>query len=118
MKHLAAREPVYESLHALNHDFERVLAELARLQELGLFDRDLGNILRIVVQETRAWANFESVEALQMREQDDWAHFGRLHRRWEKKLEDPYDVIIEAKRLMERGQKAGEKKGRRKGART
>jgi hypothetical protein len=115
MKHLAAREPVYESLNALNHDFECVLFELGRLQELGVFNRDLGNILRVIVQKTRAWANLESVEALRPREQDDLAHFDRLHRRWrEKKLEDPYDVIIEAKRLMEKGQKAAGKKGRRK----
>ena len=113
MTHRATREPVYESLNALNHDFECVLAELARLHELGMFSRDLANILRIVVKETRAWANFELVEILQQREQDDWTRFGRLHRRWEKKLEDPNDVLIEAKLLMEKRGKAG-KKGRRK----
>ena len=75
MKHLATREPVYESLNALNHDFECVLAELARLHELGMFNRDLANILRIVVKETRAWANFELVEILLQREQDDWTRF-------------------------------------------
>ena len=114
MKHLATREPVYESLNALNHDFECVLAELARLHELGMFNRDLANILRIVVKETRAWANFELVEILQQREQDDWARFGRLHRRWEKKLQDPNDVLIEAKLLMEKRGKAAGKKGQRK----
>ena len=114
MKHLATREPVYESLHALNHDFECVLAELARLHELGMFNQDLANILRIVVKETRAWANFELVEILQQREQDDWTRFGRLHRRWEKKLQDPNDVLIEAKLLMEKQRKAAGKKGQRK----
>jgi DNA-directed RNA polymerase specialized sigma54-like protein len=114
MKHAVGRLPVYESLHALNHNFEQVLSELARLQELGMFNRDLANILRIVVQETRAWANFELVEILQLREQDDWTHFGRLHRRWEKKLQDPNDVLIEAKLLMEKRRKAAGKKGGRK----
>ena len=114
MKHLATREPVYESLAALNHDFECVLAELARLHELGMFNRDLANILRIVVKETRAWANFKLVEILQQREQDDWTRFGRMHRRWEKKLQDPNDVLIEAKLLMEKRGKAAGKKGRRK----
>ena len=114
MTHRATREPVYESLAAMNHDFECVLAELARLHELGMFNRDLANILRIVVKETRAWANFELVEILQQREQDDWTRFGRLHRRWEKKLQDPNDVLIEAKHLMEKQRKAAGKKGRRK----
>jgi len=114
MTHRATREPVYESLAAMNHDFECVLAELARLHELGMFNRDLANILRIVVKETRAWANFELVEILQQREQDDWTRFGRLHRRWEKKLQDPNDVLIEAKLLMEKQRKAAGKKGRRK----
>jgi DNA-directed RNA polymerase specialized sigma54-like protein len=114
MKQHASRLPVYEALHALNRDFEQVLAELARLHELGMFNRDLANILRIVVQETRAWANFELVEILQQREQDDWTRFGRLHRRWEKKLQDPNDVLIEAKLLMEKQRKAAGKKGKRK----
>ncbi len=114
MTHRATREPVYESLAAMNHDFECVLAELARLHELGMFNRDLANILRIAVKETRAWANFELVEILQQREQDDWTRFGRLHRRWEKKLQDPNDVLIEAKHLMEKRGKAAGKKGQRK----
>src|SRR5712671_1588229 len=110
MKQPATRLPVYEILHALNRDFEQVLAELARLHELGMFNRDLENILRIVVKETRAWANFELVEILLQREQDDWTRFGRLHRRWEKKLQDPNDVLIEAKLLMEKQRKAAGKK--------
>ena len=104
------RLPVYENLHALNRDFGQVLADLARLQELGVFQYDRGSILRVVVQETRAWANMELAELLQMREQDDRAWFGRLHRRWEKTWEDPNDVLIEAKRLLERRRKAAEKK--------
>src|SRR5258708_33626631 len=114
----ATREPVYESLAAMNHDFECVLAELARLHELGMFNRDLANILRIVVKETRAWANFELVEILQQREQDDWTRFGRLHRRWEKKREKPHDALLEAKVLMEKQRKEAGKKERRKQTRA
>jgi len=115
MKRPAGSLPVYEALHALNRDVEQVLADFARLQELGVFQqRDLGNIFHIIVQETRAWANLKLVEYLEPREQDDWAHFGRMHRRWEKKLQDPNDVLIEAKALMEKRRKAAGKKGRRK----
>ena len=104
------RLPVYENLHALNRDFEQVLADLAKLQELGVFQRDLGHIFSVVVKETRAWANMELAELLQMREQDAWAYFGRLHDRWEKKLKDPNDVLIEAARLMEKRRKAAARK--------
>ena len=75
------RLAVYENLHALNRDFGQVLADLARLQELGVFQHDRFNIFRIMVQETRAWANMELAELLQMREEDDLGWFGRLHRR-------------------------------------
>jgi len=104
MTHRATREPVYESLNALNHDFECVLAELARLHELGMFNRDLANILRIVVKETRAWANFELVEILQQREQADWTRFGRLHN----------DTLNKAKSFLAKRRKAAGKKRRRK----
>ena len=109
------RLAVYENLHALNRDFGQVLADLARLQELGVFQHDRGSILRVVVQETRAWANMELAELLQMREEDDRAWFGRLHRRWEKTWEDPNDVLIEAKHLMERRRKAAAKKRQKQG---
>ena len=115
MKYPAVRLAVYETLYALNRDFEQVLVHLARLQELGMFQpEDFGDLFPVIIQETRAWANMELVEALRPREQDDWTHFGRLHRRWEKKLQDPNDVLIEAKLLMEKRRKAAGKKGRRK----
>src|SRR5260370_6303389 len=104
------RLPVYENLHALNRDFEQVLIDLARLQELGVFQRDLGHIFSVVVKETRAWANMETAEFLQMREQDAWAWFGRLHARWEKRMRDPNDVLVEAKLLMEKRRFAAARK--------
>ena len=73
LKRPVERLPVYESLHALNRDFGQVLADLARLQELGVFQHDRGSILRVVVLQTRAWANMELVEVLQPLEQDDRA---------------------------------------------
>ncbi len=113
------RLPVYENLHFLNQDFQQVLNDIARLQELGVFQRDLGHIFSVVVKETRAWANVEMAEFLQMREQDAWAYFGRLHNRWEKRLRDPNDVLLEAKQLLEkRRQAAARKKGQRKGRRA
>src|SRR6266478_54890 len=95
------RLAVYENLHALNRDFGQVLADLARLQELGVFQHDRFNIFRIMVQETRAWVNMELAAVLQMQEEDDLGWFGRLHRRWKKKRE--------AKHLMEKRRRAAAK---------
>jgi len=101
----AGRLPVYESLYALNRDFEQVLADFARLQELGAFrQRDLANIFRVLVQEMRAWANKELIEALKPLEQKDWLHFSRLHN----------DTINKAKRFLAKKRKATGKKGRQK----
>ena len=105
-----ARLPIYENLHALNRDFEQVLADLAKLQELGVFQHDRFTIFRIMVQETRAWANMVVAELLQMREEDDLGWFGRLHRRWEKKREDPNDALRDAKVLIEKRRKAAARK--------
>src|SRR5258708_6583544 len=104
------RLPVYENLFALNRDFEQVLADFARLQELGVFKGDLGNIFHIVLQETRCWANLELFEFLKLRERDDWARLGQLHHQWENELENPNDPLIEAAVVMGKRRKLfGEK---------
>jgi len=55
------------------------------------------------------------VEALQPPEQDDRAWYGRIYDRWEKRLKDPNDVLIEAARLPEkRRREAARKKRERK----
>src|SRR6266853_1955226 len=109
------RLDVYENLYALNRDFGQVLADLARLQELGMIRRDLGGILRVLVQQTRGWANMDLVEELQPLEQDDRAWYGRIYDRWEKRLKDPNDVLLEAKHLLEkRRREAARKKEQRK----
>ena len=106
MKPAAGKLVVYETLYALNRDFEQVLVHLERLQELGMFERYLGNVFPVIVQETRAWANFEVVEALQPREQEDLIHFSRLHS----------DVLNEVERWQKkRGKAAGKKRRQKRG---
>jgi hypothetical protein len=39
---------------------------------------------------------------MQRREQEDWAKFSNLRFQWERKHEDPNDVLIKAKRLTGR----------------
>ena len=106
MKYPAVRLAVYETLYALNRDFEQVLVHLARLQELGMFQpEDFGDLFPVIIQETRAWANMELVEALRPLEQDDWTHFNRLH----------LGVLDEAERFhKKKRRKAAGKKGQRK----
>ena len=104
---------VYETLHSMNQAFEQVLADFRRLQEFPFFRREFLNHFQVVIEETRAWANFDVVETMHQREQHDWARFGRLRQRWEKRYEDPNDVLIEAEKRKRELRKAG--KARRKG---
>jgi hypothetical protein len=102
---------VYEALHSLNQGFENVLAELVRLQEFPFLRREFLRHFQVMVEETRAWANFELVEAMHSREQDDWARFGRLRHQWEKRYRDPDDVLIEAEQRKRELRKAAARRG-------
>lgn len=105
MKQPAAKLLVYEILATLNQRFEQAVLDLQRIQELAIVRRDLIGALRDVIEETRAWTNFEVIEVMHEREQRDWARFGRLRRQWEKKYEDPNDVFLQARRKGEFGSK-------------
>jgi len=108
MKYPARRLAIYETVYALNRDFDQVVVHFERLQELGMFQQqDLGNIFPVIVQETRAWANMELVEALQPLEQDDWTHFNKLHTA----VLDEADLFFKKKRRKAVGKKGKRKKG-------
>ena len=108
MKYPAVRLAVYETLFALNRDIEQVVAHLARLQEFGMLQQQhFGDIFPAIIQETRAWANLELVEALRPLEQDDWTHFHRMHS----------DVLNEAERWQKKEQKKRKKAAGKKGQR-
>jgi len=112
MKYPAVRLAVYETLFALNRDIEQVVAHLERLQELGMFQQqDFGDIFPAIIQETRAWANMELVEALRPLEQDDWTHFHRLHIG----VIDEAELSLKKKRRKEPGKK-GQRKRRGAGS--
>jgi len=100
-QHTREKTSAYETLFALNRDLEGVLVHFNRLEELG-FRREYMRAFRVIVEETRAGANVEAWETLYNRELSDWSHFGHVRRRWEKKYEDPADVLIEAKHMEER----------------
>jgi hypothetical protein len=99
MKPASQKLQVYETLHTLNDGLEKV----------G-FRRELLTEFRVVVEENRAWANFELTEAMHEREERDWVSFGRLRHQWEKKRRDPNDVLIEAERLKLKLRKAAKQR--------
>jgi hypothetical protein len=95
----------YEALAALNQGFVQILENLRRLKELGILNDDLGTALTVALEETRAWANFETTEVLHDREQTKWGRLGRLRRQWEEKYEDPNDLLLAVKRRKNQRQR-------------
>jgi HPt (histidine-containing phosphotransfer) domain-containing protein len=110
----APKSLAYEALSAFNQHFEQALQHLNRLRELGLFGirfrRESLEACQATFEETRAWVNFEAVEALHECEERDRARFGRIRYQREKKFEDPQDVLIKVERL--KGKPAVKKRGR------
>src|SRR5260370_27593810 len=102
----------YEILFTLNQAFEQVLANLRSLQKVPFFRSKFLQEFQVMVEETRACINFELVETMHSREQDDWARFGRLRQKWEKRYRDPNDVLIEAERLKKKLRKSAGKRGK------
>lgn len=78
---------VYEAVLGLNQGFEQVADDLDRLEGLGLFEggnrRTLVQGLRLAVDETRNWINFEVAEVLNDRARSDWSRLGQLLQKWE-----------------------------------
>ena len=91
---------VYEALAAFNRDFEQTLLDLERLAALRLFphrgQRQFLKACRATLQEARAWTNFELIEALQQKEQEEWVHFARLRQRAEQPSETPGEGVFPA----------------------
>jgi hypothetical protein len=100
MKPAPQKLRVYEALFTLNQAFEQVLSNLQHLQDFPFFRREFLREIQVVVEETRAWVNFDLVEVMHSREQDDWTRFGRLRNQYEKKYRDPNDVPIEAEQKL------------------
>ena len=100
---LSPKSSAYDALFAVNQHIEQALRNLERLGQLGLFEsrfrRESLKACGATIEETRAWINFEITECLHEREERDWARFGKVRRRCEKKYEDPNDALIKTERL-------------------
>jgi hypothetical protein len=81
---------IYDTLFALNHNFDDILVRVDRLRDLGLFrdrfQRQLIAICQATLKETRAWFNFEILQILEDREERNLAYFGRIRHDLEKTL--------------------------------
>jgi hypothetical protein len=92
---------VNEALATLNRDFEQVLCDLERLKELRVFPHrwqpKFPKTWRATLEEIRAWTNFEVVEMLHQREDQEWISFGRIRQRSEKSSEPSTDMLVPAK---------------------
>ena len=113
LKHPLWKLPAYETLHALNRDFEQVLAGLEKLRKLGLSPPEGSTIYQVMIQHMRANANAGLIEVLLERELDDGLRFDKLRRAWEKEMEDPDEILLRAEEVKEQRRKEAEKKAKR-----
>jgi hypothetical protein len=62
--------------------------------------RDFLRSFQLEVQELRAETDFELTERLSECEQHDWGRFGKLRREWERQFEDPDDVYLKGRKIL------------------
>lgn len=84
--HLKTR--VYELVFRLNRGFSITLANLEELEQSGLFRRDYLRAYRNLAEELRAGANRLLTGKLRDHEEQEWARFGRLKVKWERRFKD------------------------------
>jgi hypothetical protein len=115
---LSKRVRIFEAIANLNWGFDRVLADVKLLRELGLFQykapSPFAETCRLTLEELRGWANFELTGNLYQSAEEDWGRYGRLRLQWEEKHRDPIDVRLEGKRRKQNLQKAVGRKGSKK----
>src|ERR1051326_5462363 len=85
--HLKTR--VYELVFRLNRGFSITLANLAELEQSGLFRRDYLRAYRNLAEELRAGTNRLLTGKLRHHEEQEWARFGRLKVKWERRFKEP-----------------------------
>jgi len=104
IKHLQP-EPVtfrvYQAIAEANGGFEKLTQDLQNLQQFNFFPADnliawLNSILHL-----QAEINSRLLESLNSRELNNAAYYDRLCIEWERELEDPDDVLIEAEHRRE-----------------
>jgi hypothetical protein len=98
---------IYEYLFLFNQKLQETVQILKQLEKSPWLRRDFFRSFQIEVEDLRAQTNFEVIEHMSDREQHDWAHFGKLRRKWDKQFEDPDDVYLRAEQREEERRKHG-----------
>jgi hypothetical protein len=105
---------VFEALADLNRGFDHVIADVERLKDLGFFRDKFSNRFAktcpLTIEDLRAWGNFEVTEHLSNRGEAEMARSARRLHDFEKRFEDPNDILLKAERLKKKlAEKAAKK---------
>jgi hypothetical protein len=84
---------IYETLSSLNLAFAGIIQHLQTLQKTGLFNSKASKLFPSFALELQAEFNQEFLEDLHDLE---WYRHGKARQRWEKRLRDPDDVLLQA----------------------
>ena len=78
--------PVYEALYKINMAFQSIAFEIERLDDYEAISLDTLRLYRMTAEDLRSAMNHHITEALWIREEYDWAHYGRQKAAAEKRL--------------------------------
>lgn len=89
---------VYQAIAEVNGGFEKVTQQLHVLEQFNFFPAEIFTAWLNSIQHLQADANSHLLEILSDRELNNASYYDRLCMQWERELEDPNDVLIEAER--------------------
>lgn len=89
---------VYQAIAEVNGGFEKVTQQLHVLEQFNFFRAEILTAWLNSVQHLQADANSHLLEILSDRELNNASYYDRLCMQWERKIEDPNDVLIAAER--------------------
>ena len=95
-----SKPALYEAISTLNRDFGTVIDDFNGLREFR-FSRLYIDAFIVKIEDLRSWANAEFLERQHDRELKDWYHFSRLDRKFEQRIKDPNDVLIDAEHRLQ-----------------
>jgi hypothetical protein len=87
---------IYHTLYRLNLSFSNIVTHCGTFHEAGALTKKLAKRFQGYAQELQAEINSELLEGMHQDELDDWARFGEVRAAYEKQIEDPDDVLMDA----------------------
>jgi hypothetical protein len=98
---------LFRQIAELNESFDRLIADLTRLESVSFFQRDLIQHARSDVEIARVYANREFFDNFEKIVEDDaqWAY--RFRRAFDERLKDRDDIYLEVRDSEERRKRKG-----------